>query len=120
MTNLILVAEMVTATWYLAFVVTKMGGPFQWFTRARDYRGGRWHGRTEDGIALPENYDPKSQNWRRFNRDGLLDCIICMMPYVAVMVIGLHHFQLDILYYPFSLAGAALMLHGFSGWLGRS
>jgi len=102
------------AAWFIAYAVTKTSGPFQVFIWIREFADGRWHGRTMkwvtkepgDGHALlTADYIP--------NHDGLLDCIICLMPYVAlVMRLVGANVVMDAL----AIAGVALWLHGFTGW----
>lgn len=112
MNQVLFVIELVAAAWYLAFVLTKMGGPFQLFDKAREWQGGRWHGRTGGWYI---NYPEKT-----LMHDGLMDCIICLMPYISFGLLLLHHFHLDLLFLPFSMAGLALWAHSSFGWLGRS
>lgn len=101
------------AAWFVAYAVTKTSGPFHVFVLIREFGGGRWHGRTMkwvsndsgDGRATMAAYTPE--------HNGLLDCIICLMPYVALVLrlIG-QHVLIDAL----AIAGVALWLHGFTGW----
>ncbi len=115
MNNSFTLLLMIAAVWYLAFVLTKMGGPFGMFDKLRERKQGRWHGRT---FYWNPAIDHRTE--KIFNRDGLLDCIVCLMPYIGAGVLLLHHFRLDLIYYPFSIAGLALWAHGLTGWIGRS
>lgn len=100
--------ELVTlaaASWYVAYVVTSTSGPFGVFTRVREWRGGRWHGRIIDRNAKTTgDYD---------KYHGLLDCIICTSFWVAQgLTLVTHHSFIDGL----AIAGVALMLHRYTGW----
>lgn len=121
MDRLLFVLELTAAAWYLAFVITKFGGPFQVFDRMREWRGGKWHGRTEQTLLELRNKSTGElqDTVKELNKDGLMDCIICLMPYISLAILVVHYFNFDILFLPFSIAGLALWLHGFTGWIGR-
>lgn len=113
MTALIKVIELVAATWYISYVVTNKAGPFRIFTRAREWREGKWHGRTSTpkSISIVEN---KARTEYEITHDGLLDCIICMSPYVALLLWLINS---DYLTVPFAIAGLALWAHSYTGWI---
>lgn len=105
----------VAATWYMAYAVTKTHGPFGIFERLREFKGGRWHGRTyhlassqEDGR--PIEYTPVKMS------NGLLDCIICLMPWLALVVIYLQTGRV-LLLEALAVAGVALWIHGYTNWV---
>lgn len=116
MSELLFIVGLVSAAWYLAFAVG-MSGPFQVFDKLREWRGGRWHGRTEEQFINGGKYDQGGMGI--YNKDGLMDCLVCRMPYIALMLLIAHHFNLDLLYWPFSIAGLALWAHSTFGWTGR-
>ncbi len=101
------------AAWYLAYAITSTHGPFSIFVRVREWRGGQWHGRTKEvvNIGIPEtkSYVPMDT----FKKDGLLDCIICLMPWLALL---LHGIGANIVTDALAIAGVALWLHGYTGW----
>ena len=73
------------ATWYTAYVVVQLDGPFTVFKRIR----------------------PRTR--------GLTECIYCFAPYAAVLWLLIWYTPAKPLIYPFALAGAALMLHRYTG-----
>lgn len=73
------------ATWYTAYVVVQLDGPFTVFKRIR----------------------PRTR--------GLTGCIYCFAPYAAVLWLLIWYTPVKPLIYPFALAGAALMLHRYTG-----
>lgn len=97
------------ASWYIAFAITSTFGPFHIFERLKEWRGGRWHGRTNNGTYADKN--PPPSGW---NHDGLLDCIICLSIWVslALVLIGM-----NIVIQAFAVAGVALWLHAYSSWV---
>lgn len=117
MSELLFIVGLVSAAWYLAFAVG-MSGPFQVFDKLREWRGGRWHGRTVKPTAIGIK-NGKGFVENEIQHDGLMDCIICRMPYIALMLLIAHHFNLDLLYWAFSIAGLALWAHSTFGWIGR-
>ena len=98
------------ATWYLAYSAVKLAGPFGVFTWLREWRGGRWHGRTYEYDIRVGNGDSKA-----LQTNGALDCIYCISLYVAIGFALLWLTPARPLVYPFALAGAALMLHRYTG-----
>jgi len=111
MDGLIKVAELVAATWYLSYVLTNKGGPLNLFARAREAGGGRWHGRT---IEWTINKSPTAPTYEQNGQPGLLDCIICIAPYVALVLWLINS---DYLTIPFAIAGLALWAHSYTGWI---
>lgn len=97
--------KLVAAAWYIAYAVTSTAGPFGVFERVRDWRDGRWHGRTMGWHIEHKEQVPMS--------DGLLDCIICLAPWVALI---LRLIGANIITDAFAIAGIALLLHGYTGW----
>ena len=96
------------ATWYIAYAVTSTHGPFGIFKKLREFKGGRWHGRTYEYDI--RSSDPKV---KMLQTDGLLDCIVCLSIWVAMaLVLVTHHSILE----GFAVAGVALWIHGYTGW----
>lgn len=114
MANLIKLIELVAASWYVAYILTNKGGPFNWFARAREAGGGRWHGRTTEWI---KNEPPKAPTYESVGQPGLMDCIVCMLPYVGLGAWLLDEAGLSILLMPFAIAGLALWAHSYTGWI---
>jgi hypothetical protein len=102
--------ELSAATWYIAYAVTKTHGPFGIFEKLREFKGGRWHGRTIKWIEQPPGVVP---TFLQTGNDGLLDCIICLSIWVAlVFTLLTRHSIID----AFAVAGLALWAHGYFGW----
>jgi hypothetical protein len=104
------------AAWFVAYVVTKTSGPFDVFVQLREWRGGRWHGRhgavhRQGWIDENEQLHYTAESF--VDDNGLLDCIICTMPYVALI---LRLIGANVVFDAFAIAGLALMLHGYTGW----
>lgn len=102
------------AAWYLSYALTQTHGPFHVFARIREWKQGRWHGRTFQPIsikAIPDSSD--IQIGKRSNHDGLLDCIICTAIWVALVLRLMGH---NLVVDACAIAGIALWLHGFTGW----
>lgn len=100
----------VVAAWFVAYVVTNTSGPFTVFVRLREWRDGRWHGRR--GVELFHISGEPNAAYIP-TKNGLLDCIICLMPWVAF---ALRLIGPNVVFDAFAIAGAALMLHGYTGW----
>jgi hypothetical protein len=75
------------ATWYVAYVVTSTSGPFKVFAFIRAH--------------LPLG--------------GLTTCIICLSIWAAAALYLLNPFA-PVVIDALAIAGAALMLHAYSGW----
>jgi hypothetical protein len=73
------------AGWFMAYAISKTHGPFGMFAWLRS--------------QLPLG--------------GLTACIICLMPYVALL---LRLIGANVVIDAFAIAGTALLLHGFTGW----
>jgi hypothetical protein len=112
MTGLLKILELVAASWYMAYVLTNKGGPFNLFARAREWRGGRWHGRTTGyDIRIDDGKTPIPMY------DGLMDCIICMLPYVALGWWLVDQAGAGVVMLPFAISGLALWAHAYTGWI---
>jgi len=110
--------KLAAACWYVSYIVTNKPGLFGIFERLREFKGGRWHGRKtapEYVVTLSANTSYETTELKGGERihDGLLDCIICLAPYVALalLLIGA-----NVVTDAFAVAGVALMLHSYSGW----
>lgn len=101
------------AAWFVAYVVTSSAGPFGVFMRLREWREGRWHGRHYQMVEMKPDQHATPMWEKQSMRDGLLDCIICTMPYVALI---LRLIGANVIFDAFAIAGIALMLHGYTGW----
>jgi len=110
--RLIKIIEWVAASWYLAFVLTNKAGPFNLFTRAREWHEGKWHGRT---FYWNPQIDHRTE--KIFNNDGLMDCIICLLPYVGFGWWLVDQAGFEVVMMPFAIAGLALWAHGYTGWV---
>lgn len=98
------------AAWFVAYVITSNAGPFGVFIRLREWRGGQWHGRRGHELVTT----PGEPNAAYLPvKNGLLDCIICTMPYAALI---LRLIGANVIIDAFAIAGLALMLHGYTGW----
>lgn len=73
------------ATWYIAYIVVQLDGPFGVFKNLRPRSG------------------------------GLMTCIYCFAPYSALLWLIIWHTPAKPLIYPFALAGGALLLHRYTG-----
>lgn len=102
--------RLAAAAWYLAYAITSTHGPFGVFEKLREFKGGRWHGRTVKWIEQPPGIAP---TFLQTGHDGLLDCIICLMFWFALI---LRLMGSGIIIDALAIAGAALWLHGFTGW----
>lgn len=99
-------------TWYLAYCITATHGPWGVFEKLREFKGGRWHGRSKPVDVYTPNKEMVA--YVQKYQDGLLDCIICTSVWVAFALCMLrgHNDLID----AFAVAGIALLLHGFTGW----
>lgn len=95
------------SAWTLAYAITHTHGPFGVFEAPREWRGGRWHGRTWPTLYIVTNQGTEEV------KDGLLDCIICLMPWLALL---LRLVGPNLITDALAIAGVALWLHGFTGW----
>lgn len=106
------------ATWYISYAVVNTDGPFHAFSKLRNFKGGRWHGRSiKQGIVDTRinsfgGTDIKTGDI--VQNDGLLDCIICLSVWVAFALCMLrgHNDLIDAA----AVAGLALWIHAWSGW----
>jgi len=100
--------------WYIAHAVTGTHGPlgvFEWMREKLPH--GRRKGkpgitRIDDVTGEREVVSEKQSTF-----PGLLDCIICFAPWVAL---GLLLVPVEALRDVLALAGGALLLHSFTGW----
>jgi hypothetical protein len=100
------------AAWYISYAVTHTHGPFGVFERLREFNGGRWHGRSlYPTKIIMDGTNSRVEN--EIQKDGLLDCIICLMPWVALI---LYLIGVNVVTSALAIAGLALWLHGYSGW----
>lgn len=93
------------ATWYLSYAITSTQGPggvFEWL------RENLPHGRRRK--LLQSTPDGKE----RYH--GVLDCPVCAAVWFAALFIGLRAVGLPIIEQVCAVAGAAMILHGWSNW----
>lgn len=102
--------KLAAACWAISYMVTKTHGPLGIFERLREFKGGRWHGRT---IRWIENPMPKSPTYEQVGHDGLLDCIICLSIWVAMALVLI---GANVVTDAFAVAGCALWAHSWMGW----
>ena len=95
-------------SWYIAYAVTSTHGAFGMFERLREWRGGRWHGRSKYPLYVVTENQPAKPIM-----DGLLDCIICLIFWIALIMGYLE--GLTILE-SIAAAGIGLWFHAFAGW----
>lgn len=100
--------KLAAACWYVSYIVTNKPGLFGIFERLREFKGGRWHGRTYEYDI--RSSDPKV---KMLQPTGLLDCIICLAPYVALVLVLI---GANVVTDAFAVAGVALWVHSYSGW----
>ena len=93
------------ATWYLSHALVNTHGAFGMFDKLREFKGGRWHGRS---MGWHIDYKEKVPM-----KDGGLDCIICTSVWVALALCLLLGFTW---YYCFAVAGGSMLAHSYSGW----
>jgi len=103
------------ATWYISFAVTSTHGPMDIFERLRKWRGGRWHGRTFKIIEINTDQFGKQRMGEIPNKDGLLDCIVCLSYWVALGALWLVTGRIMPLE-AFAVAAISLWVHGYTGW----
>jgi len=116
MDGLLHLIELVAASWYIAYVLTNKGGPLNLFARAREAGGGRWHGRIDSKAIAYTNPVTKEIDFTTTQTEvpGLMDCIVCMLPYVALILWLIDSPYLTI---PFAIAGLGLWAHSYTGWI---
>ncbi len=105
MLNLVLIG---LATWYVAYAVTSTHGPggvFEWV------RENVWHGR--HGYDTTEPATANAAGVARVKRNGLLDCPVCLSFWAALILLLV---PMGVVVQALALAGAAMILHGLSGW----
>lgn len=109
--EIIRLIEIALAGWCIAHALTNTHGPggvFDWIREniphGRHGVDAGVHYNTQTGTLLSQ--PPPLQN-------GLLDCIICLMPWICVLLWLVPD---GIILWAFASAGLALLLHGFTGW----
>lgn len=100
--------KLILGVWYISFALTSTHGPGGVFEWMREHL---WHGRTK--VQVPVSIDGKPYTKWEPGQNGLLDCIICFAPYVAL---GLLLLDVQAVRDVLALAGGALLLHSFTGW----
>lgn len=115
MTDLILIG---LATWYVAYAVTSTHGPggiFEWV------RENVWHGRRGKLIVTQNLYrkgienppEPVQVELPEVAKNGLLDCPVCLAFWAALILLLV---PMGVVVQALALAGAAMLMHGLSGW----
>ena len=104
------------SSWYVAFVVTSTAGPFHVFEWMRNFKGGRWHGRTifPKEITVVGLNKPDVKVKGDIQKDGLLDCIVCLCIWVALI---LRLIGSNVVTDALAIAGVALWIHAYSSWV---
>ena len=107
MSDLVIV---VFAAWYVAYTVTSTHGPGGVFDWIREHV---WHGR--GGLeAMKIRYGFKRvETPPEPAHDGLLDCPVCLAFWAALVLLIA---PMGIVTQALAVAGAAMILHGWSGW----
>lgn len=106
-------------TWYVSYAVTNTHGPMGIFERLREWRGGRWHGRSKvpKQVTISGTSDDTQVNFGwEYKHDGLLDCIICLSFWVALVVTWLLAGRLMPLE-SVAVAAVTLWIHAYSNWV---
>lgn len=106
--------KIILGTWYIAHAVTATHGPGGVFDWVREKLP---HGRLGQKFIVASR-DPVSGEMRQVNevefpRNGLLDCIVCFAPYVALALLIA---PVGVIADALAVAGGALLLHSFTGW----
>lgn len=102
-----LLLKLALATWWIAYAVTATDGPGGVFWYMRE----NWkHGRRAVRIEREGQVVTRQIH-------GLLDCIICLAPWVAaLLMLAALVFKVEAIVDLFAVAGAAILLHGYTGW----
>lgn len=98
--------KLIFGVWYIAHAVTGTYGPggvFEWMREKLP------HGRTRKIWSQAS----EGEDIRTTFHDGLLDCIICFAPWVALALLLV---PVEAIRDVLALAGGALLLHSFTGW----
>jgi hypothetical protein len=106
--NILRFVEIALASWFLAFALTNTHGPGGIFEWVREHV---WHGRTK--IEVPTSVDGKPYTKWIPGKNGLLDCIICLIPWIAL---GLWLLPDGVVTWALASAGLGLAVHSSSGW----
>lgn len=104
--------KLIFGVWYIAYAVTNTHGPlgvFEWM-REKLPHGRRTIVVVSKPITENDPY-PIVRDYKKL--PGLLDCIICLAPWMALALLLV---QVDVLRDVLALAGGALLLHSFTGW----
>lgn len=101
--------KLALATWYLSFVVTSTTGPGGIFSWIRDHVP---HGR-RSYFVFSKTEAPNIKTGEEIKIHGLLDCIVCTAVWIALV---LRIVEPGIVIDALAVAGAAMILHGYSGW----
>lgn len=101
--------KLIFGTWYITHAVTATHGPLGVFEWMREKLP---HGR-RGYVVLTAGETEVEITPRVPQHNGLLDCIICFAPWVAL---GLLMLQVEVIRDVLALAGGALLLHSFTGW----
>lgn len=117
--------KLTLAVWYIAYAVTSTAGPgsiFHWMREKLPH--GRHGFRTVVVQTTSEPYfrpgqptEEKTLQTSERLQNGLLDCIICASPWVA-LIVGIVGLAFDRMWVidVFAIAGGALLLHSYTGW----
>jgi hypothetical protein len=96
------------AVWYVSYALSSTHGPGGVFDWLREHV---WHGRRGyDIISKVEADDPV---YRKLKHNGLLDCPVCLAFWAALVLLLL---PMGVVTQALAVAGAAMILHGWSGW----
>jgi hypothetical protein len=95
--------KLIFGVWYIAHAVTGTHGPGGLFELMRE--------KLPHGRRTITRYAETAMS--RNTLPGLLDCIICFAPWVALALLLV---QVEVIRDVLALAGGALLLHSFTGW----
>jgi hypothetical protein len=95
------------ATWYTAYALSSTHGPGGVFDWIREHV---WHGRTSKRVDVGE----RGNRWEP-QKNGLLDCPVCLAFWVALLLVTVTIRHVDIVQ-TLAVAGLAMILHSWSGW----
>ena len=104
--------KLMLGVWYIAYAVTATDGPrgiFEWMREKLPH--GRHGAPTFARGVLSDGTEYETD--KIYPANGLLDCIICFAPWVALALLTV---QVDVIRDVLALAGGALLLHSFTGW----
>ena len=98
------------ASWYLAYSITSTHGPGGVFDWLREHV---WHGRHGKTLVHLTSAAGTTPPELLPSKNGLLDCPVCLSFWVALLLLIA---PMGVVTQALGVAGAAMILHGWSGW----